>query len=220
MYFGFIEVDLLSVIARELQPGDTAIDVSANIGMISAHMAGAVGITGYVHSLEPSARVFGRLKTFAALANRSGYNIRTEKQAVWDAPGTANMTYSNNNIGWICSVDGFMNPLSVVNEESVPRIRLDEYIEQHVENIPKVIKIDVEGAEYFVLQGLSQFFDEGHRPVIICEVAPSAFQHFGKLPEDIFTYMGTYGYTASAINGQKVTSDDLTATTNVVWRAS
>lgn len=221
MYFDFYENTLLRVIAQELLPGDTVIDVGANIGYISAHMAAAVGTNGTIHSLEPSTRVYGRLAAFAERANRHGYKIRVEQTALWDSPGQTRLTYPvSDNIGWISSVDGFMKPHNVVDEETVPRVRLDDYVDRHVQRIPKLTKIDVEGAEYFVLDGLTNFFESGHRPAIICEIAPNSFKHFGRQPGDLFSPMHKYGYSASTMDGQNVEATDLMTTTNVVWRAA
>jgi FkbM family methyltransferase len=219
-YFDLYENVLLDLIESSVSPGDTVIDVGANTGYLSAHMARAAGKNGTVHSLEPSAPMFKKLTTFADRANKHGYNVRAHKFAVWDEPGEARITISDSdNIGWISSVDGFMNPSSIVNAEMVERIRLDEYIDKNMDSAPSVIKIDVEGAEYFVLAGLSGLFEGGSRPLIICEIAPSAFKHFGKEPEDLFTYMLGYGYSATDFDGKKIGAADLRGTTNVIFRA-
>lgn len=219
-YFDLYENVLLDLIEKSVSPGDTVIDVGANTGYLSAHMARSVGKKGVVHSFEPSAPMFRQLAEFADRANQHGYNVHAQKFAIWDEPGIARLTISDSvNIGWISSVDGFMNPSSIVNAEMVERIRLDDYIDKHLDSPPSVIKIDVEGAEYFVLAGLSEFFETGSRPLIICEIAPTAFKHFGKQPEDLFTYMLSYGYSAFDFDGEKVQASDLRGTTNVVFRA-
>lgn len=69
-----------------------------------------------------------------------------------------------------------------------------------------------------MLAGLSRFFETGSRPLIICEIAPSAFKHFEKQSEDLFAYMFNYGYSAFDLDGEKVEVSDLHGTTNVVFR--
>lgn len=74
-------------------------------------------------------------------------------------------------------------------------VRLDQHIKEN--NIKKVslIKIDVEGYEFPVLQGLQGFFETSNeRQSIICEIHPSAYSLLGITIEYLTTYMKTYGY--------------------------
>ena len=53
MYYGSYAVPIVETMKRTLRPGDTFLDVGANIGYLSAIAAGLVGVTGQVHCFEP-----------------------------------------------------------------------------------------------------------------------------------------------------------------------
>ena len=62
MLHGGYEAFTMRALRRCLAPGDTFVDVGANIGYLSAVAAGIVGPTGAVHSFEPVPRLFERLE--------------------------------------------------------------------------------------------------------------------------------------------------------------
>jgi len=67
MYFGGYERETVSAMERFLRPGDTFIDVGANIGYLSTLALGLVGETGQVHSFEPVPDHFQRLQAVEKL---------------------------------------------------------------------------------------------------------------------------------------------------------
>jgi FkbM family methyltransferase len=62
--FGDLDPKITWVARRILRPGDTALDIGANLGLVAVAMADAVGPTGRVEAFEPQPR-------FATLAQRS-----------------------------------------------------------------------------------------------------------------------------------------------------
>jgi FkbM family methyltransferase len=62
--FGDLDPKVTWVARRILRPGDTALDIGANLGLVAMAMADAVGAAGRVEAFEPQPR-------FAALARRS-----------------------------------------------------------------------------------------------------------------------------------------------------
>jgi hypothetical protein len=53
MYFGIFEKELLAYLRLVLRPGDTFVDVGANIGYVSAFARQLVGTSGMVYCFEP-----------------------------------------------------------------------------------------------------------------------------------------------------------------------
>ena len=53
MYFGTYQPEVFLLMRRFMRPGDTFVDVGANIGYLSALGMGLVGASGEVHSFEP-----------------------------------------------------------------------------------------------------------------------------------------------------------------------
>jgi hypothetical protein len=56
-----------------------------------------------------------------------------------------------------------------------------------------LIKIDVEGAELFVLQGATRILSQD-RPSILFESTHSGHELWGLQPEQIFDFLAQYGY--------------------------
>lgn len=151
MYTRIHQPRVIFVLKKILKPGEIFFDVGANIGYMSAYGAGLVGKKGEIHSFEPVPEYF------ALLSKLTDFN----KYAVGDTKGFQDIKISNlSNIGWNSMVPGFMKPNTIKKIIEVPVIRLDNYIfKNNIERI-SLIKIDVEGYEYFVLRGLTNFFQK------------------------------------------------------------
>lgn len=61
-----------------------------------------------------------------------------------------------------------------------------------------LLKIDVEGYEYSVLQGASTMLSE-QKPRVICELIEAYLRRAGTAVEDVFTLMGRQGYTGRQV---------------------
>jgi len=201
MYIGGYEIDIVNVMKKVLKKGDTFIDAGANIGYISAIAAGLVGKTGQVHSFEPVPRYFRKLENMAKL--NPAYKIVVNQFALGERNGNANIKVAETNIGWNTMVPGFLNNESKIREIlEIPVKRLDNYIEHNKLKDISLMKIDVEGFEFPVLKGLSNYFKETEcRPVIICEINHSACLSLGYNLSHLFDFMKTYDYnTYSLLN--------------------
>lgn len=109
-------------------------------------------------------------------------------------------------------VRGFLGDKGLANNQQVcvPIVRLDDYIaEKGV--VPKLIKIDVEGFEFMVLQGLEGFLEKTHhKPVVICEMNYDAYHLLGHTPDNVYQFMARYGYTPYYSWNPKVQVRDVT----------
>ena len=140
-------------------PGDVVVEVGANIGAHTVHLAKKVGPGGMVHAFEPQRVIFQLL--CANLALNGLFNVRTHHAAAGRQPGSLlvpPLDYrAENNFGGIslCDVDRgeevAMVPLDALD---VPALRL--------------LKIDVEGMEAEVLAGARQMIAR-HRPILYLE---------------------------------------------------
>jgi FkbM family methyltransferase len=71
---------------------------------------------------------------------------------------------------------------------------LDRFMESTASRVPNFIKIDVEGAELFVLRGAAEFFGAGHRPLMLIEVFAPWEQAFGYQPWAVFSWLLERGF--------------------------
>jgi FkbM family methyltransferase len=62
MLTGKYEQDLWSVVSRFVSPGDTCLDIGANVGAVTLFLAKTVGASGKVIGFEPGPAFFQRLK--------------------------------------------------------------------------------------------------------------------------------------------------------------
>ena len=134
------ENEVLSEIERWLRPGDTFVDVGANVGLFSVLAGGIVGESGTVVSIEQHPRVHDFLTDNLAL--NSLHFVRTHQVAVGAAEGTAFLSDRH--------ADD-QNALAPAGTLAVSVVRLDTLLAE----IPRirVLKIDVEGHELEVLRG-------------------------------------------------------------------
>jgi len=219
MYFGCYEMETIEAMKNVLKPGDVFIDVGANIGYLSAIGASLVGKNGQVHSFEPVPQYFRRLEKMAMM--NPDYKIVINQCALGEEEGTGNICIASQNIGWNTMVPNLMSRDTLKETLKVPIHRLDSYIKENEIDDISLIKIDVEGFEFPVLKGLQGYFEKTeNRPVVICEVAPSAYSLLGCKLAELSEYLKKYDYsTFSLVNARvKVDITELVRTTNVKLR--
>jgi len=151
------------------QPGDVFLDVGANVGWYSLHVAKMVGPEGLVLAIEPSPDSFAVLKENIKLNHLS--NVTALNFAAWDRNGDLDLILAT-----ICIADTvkrdwadpaeawFRKPRGTVR---VPARRLDDVLKE--QNVTQVdwVKIDVEGAEAEVLRGLRKTLMRFHPRILV-----------------------------------------------------
>ena len=193
MYFGSYAPLVVDAMKRYLTPGDTFIDVGANIGYLSAIAAGLVGERGQVHSFEPVPAYFDRLNRLAQL--NPEHSIIVNSCAAGDKPDTCTI-YVTREPGQNTLVRSYKSEVEIVATLEVPVVRLDSYIDTHHIDRVALIKIDAEGFELPVLRGLGGYFEKSAwRPPIICEIAPRAYPLMGLSVHELAAFMSGFGYT-------------------------
>lgn len=144
---------LTRLVIQSLRPGDTFVDVGANIGYYTILSSMIVGIGGAVYSIEASPSIYNRLKTNLALnkcpnvrAINAAASCDTGEIQIWSA--------KNNNLGHSTIVKELAAREGHVFEAVVSCMPLTEMIPLEQLKAARLIKIDVEGAERSVLQGI------------------------------------------------------------------
>jgi FkbM family methyltransferase len=163
--FGTYELPTTRFIARYLKDNDVVLDIGANIGYISMFCAKAVGKGGKIYAFEPERSNYAALQQHIGL--NSFTNIYPQRLAATNFPTTLRLYLASDNHGAHSTI---FNPDVLTQEyEEVQGITLDSFVEE--QNITKIalVKIDVEGAEYEVLQGMNVILQR-QRPVVVMEV--------------------------------------------------
>jgi FkbM family methyltransferase len=146
-YFGIWEPLLTRWIHSTLEPGDTFVDVGANIGYFSLLASSFVGPSGSVVAIEPSPMTFVKLQENIHL-NRF-HNIRTVQAAAAGMESRIPFYRASN--------DAESSTVAVpgsIYEGDVSAAPLAELLSERELARTRLIKIDVEGAELDVVTGL------------------------------------------------------------------
>lgn len=173
-----------------LQPGDSFVDIGANLGYFSVYAGLCVGDSGVVQAIEPDADNAALLARNAELNRLS--NIRLHRTAISDYIGDATLYQGSYNAG----SHSILEKDDLSAGPSVPVTTLDELLAGA--ETPRLIKIDVQGAELSVLRGMRQLLATAKRkPGIIMEFSPLDLQRNGEM-EDFFAFVADNSYSLRA----------------------
>ncbi len=146
-----------------LRPGQTAIDVGANLGYFTAVLAQCVGPAGRVWSFEPVPETFELLTLCTALNDYA--QVTPIRAALGVEDGEVEITYDRRHSGIAT-----MHPDQVAGDTHRVEIRsLDALVSTGEVRRPDLIKVDVEGHELDVLRGARQTIAEAS-PTIVFEL--------------------------------------------------
>lgn len=210
LYFrhrGWFEVAEQAFCCRYLQPGMTAFDVGAYLGVYTALMARLVGPEGRVHAFEPSTVAFRRLLDTVALNHLT--NVVANRQAVFSRKGVFSLFRYGAPLESLSSlvhrelVRGGRR-LHPVVEEPVEATSLDEYCRKHAIEQIDLVKLDVEGAELEVLKGAQGLLEQGTIQCMMLEggeriqqalelLKRHGFQIFAMAPDGLLTEVERVG---------------------------
>lgn len=202
------EHDLVDPIVKELSKHDSPVflDIGTNIGLISLAVLNAL----------PKVRIFGfepgptAYKSFATtiFANQLENKITLLNEALDKVPGEITF-YAHN--GKDSSGDGMIDTKRADSPSSAITVRsntLDIWSREN--NVPKinVIKIDIEGAELFALQGSAEFINE-HKPVIFLEISTENLKVYPYTEKEVFGFFESNNYELFDLKGKKCTLENI-----------
>lgn len=188
--FGAWEPHLTNFISRRLAPGDTFIDVGANIGYYSVPAARLVGPTGHVVAIEASPHFHQQL-TANAQTNACN-NLRAVNTAISDTPGR--MTFyleRSTNLGGTTAI----RPRTVESSFEAAAAPLPHIVTDDELAAARIIKIDVEGGEAAAIRGLAPVLHRLRRDAeLVIEVTPRLLAKQGHTVDDIIGPLQKHGF--------------------------
>ncbi|MCS4177387.1 FkbM family methyltransferase [Salinibacter ruber] len=183
-----------------LKEDDTFYDIGANTGMYSLF---ASEKCSRVIAFEPYPPNIKKLKKNVRI-NDSSNVVRIVEAALSDKSGkTGFLTVESENSKYPGVGSPGFGRGTVTDENSdlqVPTIRGDELVEQNAVPYPNVVKIDVEGSEPLVLDGLANALSSDLCRTIYCEVHLSkktrgSIHDYGLSEEDLFAKLYRIGFS-------------------------
>jgi FkbM family methyltransferase len=197
---GKYENEELDFVRRTVGPGQTVLDIGANIGLFTITMASLAGPTGRVYAFEPLEDLATLLARSVA-ENNFADRVILERAAVSDKPGSGQLISASKttNAGGAYLKAGEV-PLGH-NVDEVKLITLDTY---PVRRPVHFIKIDVEGAELLAFRGAKQLLKEDH-PVILSELHPEQLLKVsGCSAKEFVAELESYNYKCHELRGSEL----------------
>ena len=172
---GAFERDTLRALEGLVREGATVLDVGANIGAHTLHLARLVGEKGRVIAFEPTDFAVAKLRLNiranpelarrvelhqAFLVAKTGAPMDTAVASSWPVDGTA--------------ADDAQMGSRAMNMTGASATTLDSVIAAAGDPDVQLIKMDIDGHELEVLEGARALLERS-RPVIVMELAPYVF---------------------------------------------
>jgi FkbM family methyltransferase len=179
-------------LTREIvRPGDACVDAGANAGHYTFHCASIVGPQGRVFAFEPNPD-FAELLRQSVRLNDYGRTVRVEQRALYARSGEVLpffLSVEPMNTGTSSLVDHgwFVSPDRAID---VSTVTLDDFARDAGVDRLRLVKIDVERAEEFVLTGAERLLGERRIDYLIVEMHARSPAH------DILDRAGYQGHLA------------------------
>ncbi|UCH96360.1 MAG: FkbM family methyltransferase [Candidatus Aminicenantes bacterium] len=189
------EEELLETFLGEIRPGDTVFDIGANIGLYTLPSALKLRGSGAVYAFEPVPLWFQRLRENIQLNKLSSrehvfaYNLGlSDKDEICDLVMKG---VQGSGMGSITANYREQMDTDKMAAISVQLVRGDDFLLKEGIPRPNIVKIDVEGAELAVVQGLEKSLQSSACRFILCEVHPHFMPH---PPDHVEKLLEQYGF--------------------------
>lgn len=206
-YFGIWEPSLTRWIQCRLRPGDVFIDVGANIGYYSLLASKLVGDSGKVVSVEALPQIFVRLEQ--NLRQNDTRNVRTVNAAAWDKPEKVKIfTRQEGPSGSTTLIPEWADQWHLQQQLEIDAKPLSDILTEEEIKSARLIKIDVEGAEWHVISEMQSWLSRTRKDLeIVIEISRSMMQTQGKSLQDILDVFNGFGF-----QGYQIQNDYLAST--------
>jgi FkbM family methyltransferase len=190
----YYEIGVQRALSLILKPGDTFVDIGANIGMITMHARSIVGAEGFIHAFEPIPECATQIREHLSINDIA--NVQLHNCALSDSAGTLAIQITSDHTGTATLA-------SVALEDVRRTVSVDVRIGDNELHGPvDVIKIDVEGFELHVLKGLSRTIGEC-TPTIITELIEAQLANAGTSVAEVSQFLYARGYSAYGLGSRR-----------------
>ncbi len=197
------EQEVVAFMKSRIGPGMTVFDIGANIGYFTLLTARLVGPTGTVIAFEPGQDAFDSL---VANIDLNGFNNVYAKQiALCDKNGYE--------IYWQSKIERMNVYNSLINVEipshisqndfqkhRIPVRYLDSIVAEERLPLPDFVKIDVEGAEMMVIDGMKDILSADKSMILVFEGSKVACQKNKYSLRELVNAIEHFGFSCKALN--------------------
>ena len=200
---GAFERSTAAALRRLAHPGDVVLDIGANVGAHTLHLARTVSDTGHVFAFEATDFAFAKLKQNLALNPELEHRVTATQVILVDDPRAQQP--SEIYASWPLETVKDSHPKHLGRLASTSHAtmsRLDDLAGSLGIHRVDLIKIDVDGHEYPVLKGASNLITTCS-PKIVMELQPYAHVEQGYSFEAFLDLLRSWGYSLSDLDRQK-----------------
>ena len=195
LYKRYVEDDLEGLVRSRpgLVRGGNVLDIGANIGFTATVLARAIDPEYRVYAFEPEPSNFGMLRE---VADRREYKnkISAQQYAVGAEAGEVELWQNlRHPADHRVITEQFRSASPSVAGINVPMITIDQFTEEHPGPV-SLVKIDVQGFELAVCQGMSRTIEVNRDLTIVLEYAPSALRDLGFDPSELVAFLAGRGF--------------------------
>jgi FkbM family methyltransferase len=201
LYKRYVEDGLQFLLRSEpsLLKGGNALDVGANIGYTAKLLARALGPGRCVYAFEPEPFNHAMLRRVASQPEFHERIIAVHS-AVGAKEGTVQLWLnSHHHADHRVITDQFRARTSPATSVSVPMVSIDGFLKRNPGPVC-LIKIDVQGFELPVCEGMSATLERNPNVTLILEYAPSDMRDLGFEPSRLIKFLTDRGFECSLIN--------------------
>ncbi len=187
---GVSELPVQREISRRLEPGYVFYDIGANVGFFSVIAARFVGPTGCVCAFEPhpcNARAVRENAQLNQLSNVHVFEVAAGSDLRDDELLTTKWDGGNVLASSLVTSEGTLDRMSV------RVVALDRFITDNDLRVPDFVKIDVEGAEIEVIQGMSETLTH-YKPIVLYEIDDKERVTFLRRWDELDKVVSSLGY--------------------------
>jgi FkbM family methyltransferase len=198
--FGVWEPAISAWLAGILRPGDTAIDVGANVGYDTLLAADRVGPGGRVRAIEASPALYRALA--ANLLLNDAANVDPVNAAASDRDGTLPVyLHGADNLGGTTVLPDLAAERGARFEAHVRAAPLPALVPVADLLAARAVKIDVEGAEWAVVDGIRDLLP-AMRADFLVEATAQGLSAHGRTAADLVGLFEASGYRAWEIENR------------------
>jgi FkbM family methyltransferase len=183
-----------AALRKLVSPGSLVLDIGANIGAHTLHLAKLAGPTGRVMAFEPTDYAFRKLSRNLELNPSLAARVQAYHCFLTASDGTSvpDAIYSS----WPLEKQAGLHAKHLGREmktEQAQARSLDSMLSEHADRKVQLVKLDVDGFECDVLRGATAMLRDAH-PVFVMELAPYVLEERGSSLDELLSFFVPNGY--------------------------
>lgn len=214
---GYWELWITNALQDVVTTGMNVVEVGANVGYYTLLIAQKIGETGRLTAFEANPAIFRYLFRNVEI-NRYLHRVTLVNQAVTDRRGQITFRALRHHLGSSTIIDIPQELLrhyqDEVDEIKVSTTSLDEYFSETDQRID-LIKVDAEGSEPFILDGMQAVLDRNPTIKLVLEFVPALIRGAGRDPRAFLMSLEQHGFRLYQISVEsslvRTTVDELIA---------